>query len=143
MRYATVEAFTSEFVQAIRGKRAEGFRERFRDVDVLLIDDVQFLADKVRTTEEFFHTFNTLYESGRQLVITSDRSPRRPQDFEARLKERFACGLVDRALPPSPAVRLAILRKRTRQDGLEDIPDETLEAVAELVGSSVRVSRAP
>jgi len=139
VRYATVEAFTAEFVRAIRSKRAEDFRERFRDVDVLLIDDIQFLADKVRTAEEFFHTFNALYESGRQLVITSDRSPHDLEEFEARLKERFGCGLVAELSPPAPDVRLAILRKRARHDGLDHVPDETLGTVAELAGSSVRV----
>jgi len=139
VRYATVEEFMAEFVQAIRTKRTDGFRERFRDVDVLLLDDVQFLADKVRTKEELFHTFNTLYESGRQLVITSDRSPTDLEAFEARLKERFECGLVAELVPPSADVRHAILRKRVRQDGLEEVPDETLEAVARLVGASVRV----
>jgi chromosomal replication initiator protein len=139
VRYATVEDFTSEFVQAVRGRRTDAFRERFRDVDVLLLDDVQFLAGKVRTKEELFHTFNALYESGRQLVITSDRSPTDLEAFEARLKERFECGLVAEVVPPDAGVRLAILRKRVRQDGLEEVSDETLEAVARLVGASVRV----
>jgi chromosomal replication initiator protein len=139
VRYATVEAFTSEFVQAVRGKHTDAFRERFRDIDVLLLDDVQFLAGKVRTKEELFHTFNALYESGRQLVITSDRSPTDLEAFEARLKERFECGLVAEVVPPDVGVRLAILRKRVRQDGLDDVSDETLEAVARLVGASVRV----
>ena len=139
VRYATVEEFTAEFVQAVRGRRTDTFRERFRDIDVLLLDDVQFLADKVRTKEELFHTFNALYESGRQLVITSDRSPTHLQEFEARLKERFECGLVAELAAPSPPVRLAILRNRVRHDGLDDVPDETLAAVAEIVGASVRV----
>ena len=139
VRYATVEDFTAEFVQAVRGKRTDAFRERFRDVDVLLLDDVQFLADKVRTKEELFHTFNSLYESGRQLVITSDRSPTDLDDFEARLKERFECGLVADLAAPSAAVRHAILRKRVRHDGLDEVPDETLAAVAGVVGASVRV----
>jgi chromosomal replication initiator protein len=139
VRYATVEDFTAEFVQAVRARRTEAFRERFRDVDVLLLDDVQFLADKVRTKEELFHTFNALYESGRQLVITSDRSPTDLDDFEARLKERFECGLVAELAPPSAGVRLAILRNRVRHDGLGEIPDETLAAVADVVGASVRV----
>ena len=139
VRYATVEEFTAEFVQAVRCRRPDSFRERFRDVDVLLLDDVQFLADKVKTKEELFHTFNALYESGRQLVITSDRSPADLEAFEARLKERFECGLVAEVTPPGAGVRLAILRKRVRQDGLGDIPDETLVAVAGVVGSSVRV----
>ena len=139
VRYATVEDFMAEFVQAIRRRSTDGFRERFRDVDVLLLDDVQFLADKVRTKEELFHTFNALYESGRQLVFTSDRSPTDLEAFEDRLKERFECGLVAEVVPPDADVRLAILRKRVRQDGLEDVPDETLEAVARAVGASVRV----
>ena len=139
VRYATVEEFTSEFVQAVRGHHTDGFRERFRDVDVLLLDDVQFLAGKVRTKEELFHTFNALYESGRQLVITSDRSPTDLEAFEARLKERFECGLVAEVVPPDVSVRLAILRKRVRQDDVGNVPDETLEAVARLVGTSVRV----
>jgi chromosomal replication initiator protein len=139
VRYATVEDFTAEFVQAVRTRRTDGFRERFRDVDVLLLDDVQFLADKVRTKEELFHTFNAVYESGRQLVITSDRSPTDLEAFEARLKERFECGLVAELEPPDTAARYAILRKRVRQDGLEQVPDETLEVVARVVGASVRV----
>jgi len=139
VRYATVEEFTSAFVQSVRGHRTDAFRERFRDVDVLLLDDVQFLADKVRTKEELFHTFNALYESGRQLVITSDRSPTDLEAFEARLKERFECGLVAELGPPSTEVRHAILRLRVRQDGLEEVPDETLAAVAGVVGASVRV----
>ncbi len=139
VRYATVEDFMAEFVQAIRRRTTDGFRERFRDVDVLLLDDVQFLADKVRTKEELFHTFNALYESGRQLVFTSDRSPTDLEAFEDRLKERFECGLVAEVVPPAADVRLAILRKRVVQDGLQDIPDETLEAVARAVGASVRV----
>ena len=139
VRYATVEDFTAEFVQAVRGRSTDGFRERFRDVDVLLLDDVQFLADKVRTKEELFHTFNALYESGRQLVITSDRSPTDLEAFEARLKERFECGLVAELEAPDSVVRHAILRKRVLQDGLEEIPDETLEVVARVVGASVRV----
>ena len=139
VRYATVEDFMAEFIQAIRRRSTDGFRERFRDVDVLLLDDVQFLADKVRTKEELFHTFNALYESGRQLVFTSDRSPTDLEAFEDRLKERFECGLVAEVVPPDANVRLAILRKRVRQDGLENVPDETLEAVARAVGASVRV----
>ena len=139
VRYATIEDFTAEFVHAVRGRDTHVFRERFRDVDVLLLDDVQFLADKVRTKEELFHTFNALYESGRQLVITSDRSPTDLEAFEARLKERFECGLVAELVPPNVAVRLAILRKRVRQDSLGEVPDETLEAVARMVGASVRV----
>jgi chromosomal replication initiator protein len=139
VRYAPAESFTSEFVQAVRARRTDGFRERFRDVDVLLLDDVQMLADKVRTKEELFHTFNALYEAGRQLVITSDASPTDLEAFEDRLRERFECGLVAEVVPPDASVRLAILRKRVRQDDLGEIPDETLRTVARIVGTSVRV----
>ncbi len=139
VRYATVESFTAEFVQAVRARNTDAFRGRFRDVDVLLLDDVQFLADKVRTKEELFHTFNALYDAGRQLVITSDRSPTDLEAFEDRLKERFECGLVAEVVPPDADVRLAILRKRVCQDDLGEIPDETLETVARIVGASVRV----
>src|SRR6478735_4027834 len=94
VRYATVETFTSEFVGAVRSEGAAAFKSRFRGADVLLIDDIQFLASKQRTEEEFFHTFNALYETGRQLVFTSDRPPGELAGLEARLRERFECGLV-------------------------------------------------
>jgi chromosomal replication initiator protein len=136
--YATVEEFTSEFVGSVRRRETGSFRERFRGADVLLIDDVQFLADKLATTEEFFHTFNALYESGSQLVITSDRAPGDLVEFEARLKERFACGLVADLQPPSFPVRLAILRNRSRLDSLHDVPDTTLAEIAGHVTTSVR-----
>lgn len=138
VRYATVETFTNEFVQAVRAGRTENFKGRFRKPDVLLIDDVQFLANKVRTEEEFFHTFNALYEAGRQLVITSDRSPVDMGTLEARLQERFACGLVAELEAPSLEVRLAILRKRAAVDALVEVGDETLGEVARHVTSSVR-----
>jgi chromosomal replication initiator protein len=138
VRFATVESFTGAFVEALRRRETAVFKERFRGTDVLLIDDVQFLADKTRTKEEFFHTFNALYESGRQLVLTSDRSPSDMSDFEARLTERFACGLVAELEPPSYEVRLAILRKRARHDQLRDVGDDTLAEIALHVRSSVR-----
>jgi chromosomal replication initiator protein len=139
VRYATVEMFTSEFTTAIRnGGNMSTFRERFRHADVLLIDDVQFLADKLRTEEEFFHTFNALYESGSQLVLTSDRRPADIDALEARLRERFACGLIAELEPPSTAVRLAILRTRARLDALHGVPDETLAEIAAHVTSSIR-----
>lgn len=138
VHYATVESFTSEFVAALRGGDPVAFRDRFRGADVLLLDDVQFLAEKVRTKEELFHTFNALYESGRQLVITSDRSPSDLEDFEARLRERFQCGLVAELEPPGLEVRMAILRKRARHDGLESLPEEVIAEVARQVSSSVR-----
>jgi chromosomal replication initiator protein len=136
--YATVEEFTSQFVRSLRTNEALAFRERFREADVLLIDDIQFLADKLKTKEEFFHTFNALYEGGSQLVLTSDRAPSDLEEFEARLKERFACGLVADLAAPDVDVRLAILRNRARLDSLHEVPDETLLEIARHVTSSVR-----
>jgi chromosomal replication initiator protein len=134
---ATVEEFTSEFVEAIRERRTSAFKDRFRKADVVLIDDVQFLAHKERTREEFFHMFNALQESGRQLVMTSDRSPGDLSDLEARLSERFQCGLVVPLEPPGLDVRRAILEKRTRHDGVE-VSAEVLDEIARCVTSSVR-----
>jgi chromosomal replication initiator protein len=138
VRYATVEEFTSDFVRSLQKGDASGFRDRFRGVDVLLLDDVQFLADKVKTKEEFFHTFNALYEGGRQLVLTSDRPPVDHDDFETRLRERFASGLVADLQPPGLDVRMAILRKRTQLDALSHVDDDTLLAIATRVTASVR-----
>jgi chromosomal replication initiator protein len=137
VRYATVETFTSEFVSAVRSEGAAGFKTRFRGADVLLIDDIQFLASKQRTEEEFFHTFNALYETGRQLVFTSDRSPSELAGLEARLRERFECGLVIPVETPGPGARRAILRKRLIQDQVE-MDDDALGLLAEKVSSSIR-----
>jgi chromosomal replication initiator protein len=114
------------------------FRERFRDVDVLLVDDVQFLAEKLRTEEEFFHTFNALYDAGSQLVVTSDRRPRDIEQLASRLQERFEHGLIAELEPPGLEARMAILRKRARLDALDGVPDETLAEVALHVTGSVR-----
>ena len=138
VRYATAEMFTSEYVAAARTKEMNSFRDRFRHADVLLIDDVQFLAEKLKTEEEFFHTFNSLYEAGAQLVLTSDRPPGELERLEARLQERFACGLIAELEPPSLDVRLAILRTRARLDALHGVPDDTLAEIARHVASSVR-----
>ena len=137
VRYATVEEFTQEFVDAVREGRTGEFKDRFRQPDVVLIDDVQFLARKERTREELFHTFNALYESGRQLVLTSDRSPEDIPDLETRLAERFQCGLVVELEPPGFAVRRAILAKRATLDGVE-VSSEVLDEIAYGVTSSVR-----
>jgi chromosomal replication initiator protein len=138
VRYATVEEFTSAFVKAMRTKDTRDFRERFRGADVLLIDDIQFLAEKMRTEEEFFHTFNALYESGSQLVIASDRKPRDIGVLETRLQERFEHGLVAELEPPDFDARMAILRKRARIDALQEVGDDTLAEVAHHVQASVR-----
>jgi chromosomal replication initiator protein len=137
VRYATVETFTSEFVGAVRSEGVTGFKARFRGADVLLIDDIQFLASKQRTEEEFFHTFNALYETGRQLVFTSDRPPSELAALEARLRERFECGLVIPVETPGPEARQAILRKRLIQDKVE-MDDDALRLLAEKVSSSIR-----
>jgi chromosomal replication initiator protein len=138
VRYATVEEFTSDFVHALKKNDTSAFRDRFRGMDVLLVDDVQFLADKVKTKEEFFHTFNALYESGRQLVLTSDRAPTDHDEFETRLRERFASGLVADLQPPELDVRMAILRKRARLDSLQQVDEPTLVEIASRVAASVR-----
>jgi chromosomal replication initiator protein len=138
VRYATVELFTQAFVRSLKDGDVDAFKERFRGADVLLIDDVQFLADRVKTKEEFFHTFNALYETGAQLVLTSDRSPIDMAQFEARLRERFASGLVAAIDSPAVEVRLAILRKRAQIDCVAGVGDETLVEIARRVPTSVR-----
>ncbi|MFL5779674.1 MAG: chromosomal replication initiator protein DnaA [Thermoleophilaceae bacterium] len=138
VRYVTVEDFTSEFVRAVRSGETRAFRARFRDADVLLVDDVQFLAEKLRTEEEFFHTFNALYEAGSQLVITSDRRPRDIEKLETRLRERFECGLVAQLDAPSLDARLAILAQRARADALAGVGQDTLRTIATHVTTSVR-----
>jgi len=125
-------------VKAIKTGNTRAFRARFRDADVLLVDDVQFLADKLKTEEEFFHTFNALYETGSQLVITSDRAPRDIEALEARLRERFECGLVASVEAPDFEARMAILEKRARLDAVGEVPSETLAEIARRVTSSVR-----
>ena len=141
VRYATVEQFTNEFVDAVRARNTQSFKERFRGVDVLLLDDVQFLADKARTEEELFHTFNELHDSGRQLVMTSDRSPSELNDVADRLGERFGSGLVVPIEPPDFHVRRAILEKRARLDSVEASPDLVSE-IAGRVTTSVRALEA-
>ena len=119
VRCTTGEAFTNEFLGALGGGHTDAFKLHFRDLDVLLLDDVQFLERKTKTEEEFFHTFNALHESGRQIVLTSDRPPRDLQALEDRLRERFEAGLVADIKPPGLATRLAILRKRVQYDHIE------------------------
>jgi chromosomal replication initiator protein len=137
VRYATIEEFTTGFVDAVRRHRTGDFKDDFRTADVVLIDDVQFLAGRTKTREEFFHTFNSLLDSGRQLVISSDRSPENLADLEARLSERFQAGLVVELEPPPAALRRAILAKRARVDGIE-VAGDVLAEIAQRVDSSVR-----
>jgi chromosomal replication initiator protein len=138
VRYATVETFTNEFVAAIQRGSVDDFKARFRHNDVLLIDDVQFLAAKVRTEEEFFHTFNALYDTGAQLVFTSDRPPLDLLSVEDRLRERFGSGLVCEIKPPDAATRLTILRKRAVHDGIAPADSDALTVVAERIHDNVR-----
>jgi chromosomal replication initiator protein len=138
VRYTTIETFTNQFVAAVHGGSIERFKGRFRRNDVLLIDDVQFLASKVKTEEEFFHTFNALYEAGSQLVLTSDRLPRDLEALEDRLRERFESGLVTAIALPDLATRRTVLRKRVQHDGIALADDDVLTAIAERVPMNVR-----
>jgi chromosomal replication initiator protein len=138
VRCTTGEAFTNEFLAALSTGQTETFKLRFRNIDVLLIDDVQFFERKTKTEEEFFHTFNALHDGGRQIVLTSDRPPRDLQALEDRLRERFQSGLVADIEPPDPATRMAILRKRVQHDHIELLDDQALTAIADRVTTNVR-----
>jgi chromosomal replication initiator protein len=138
VRCTTGEAFTNEFLESLNGSSTDQFKARFRHVDVLLLDDVQFLERKTKTEEEFFHTFNALHDGGRQIVVTSDRPPHDLQALEDRLRERFAAGLVADMHPPDLATRLAILRKRAHHDGIDVTGEQALSAIAERIDSNVR-----
>ncbi|MDX6699000.1 MAG: chromosomal replication initiator protein [Solirubrobacteraceae bacterium] len=138
VRYTTVEAFTSAFVTALREGDIARFKTAYRGTDVLLIDDIQFLEDKARTEEEFFHTFNALHDTGGQLVLTSDRLPRDMQALEERLRERFESGLVADITAPDVHTRLTILRKRAGHDRLGHIDPRALEVIADRVADNVR-----
>jgi chromosomal replication initiator protein len=138
VRCTTGEAFTNEFLGALGGGSTEPFKARFRDVDVLLVDDIQFLERKARTEEEFFHTFNALHDGGRQIVLTSDRPPHDLQALEDRLRERFQAGLVADIAPPDLCTRLAILRKRAAHDDVELREERALDVIAARVHTNVR-----
>ncbi len=138
VRCTTGEAFTNEFLGALAAGSTDSFKTRFRDVDVLLLDDVQFLERKTRTEEEFFHTFNALHDGGRQIVLTCDRPPADLQALEDRLRERFQAGLVADLAPPDESTRLAILRMRARRDRVRLEDDGPLRVIAASVRSNVR-----
>jgi chromosomal replication initiator protein len=138
VRSTTAERFTNEFVAALQTRDVEGFKARFRDTDVLLIDDVQFLQRKAKTEEEFFHTFNALYETGSQLVLTCDRLPADMAALEERLLERFQAGLVTELEPPDFATRLAILRKRVQHDAIVLADEGALHAIAHRITANAR-----
>jgi chromosomal replication initiator protein len=138
VRYTTAEAFTNHFITALGTRSIDAFKRAYRDADVLLIDDIQFLASKAKTEEEFFHTFNALYESGRQLVLTCDRLPRALVSIEQRLRERFEAGLVADIQPPDHATRVAILRKRAALDHVAVADPAVLDLIADRVTDNIR-----
>jgi chromosomal replication initiator protein len=139
VRYVTVERFTDDFINSVTDKsRIEGFKQTYRENDVLLIDDVQFLAEKQQTQVEFFHTFNSLYEAGRQIVLTSDRPPRELEALEERLRSRFGQGVVVDIGRPDLETRIAILRKQVKWEGFQVHDPEVLEWIASRVTSNIR-----
>ncbi|WP_075039600.1 chromosomal replication initiator protein DnaA [Anoxybacillus sp. MB8] len=135
--YLSSEKFTNEFINAIRDNRPDDFRNKYRNVDVLLIDDIQFLAGKEQTQEEFFHTFNTLHEESKQIVISSDRPPKEIPTLEDRLRSRFEWGLITDITPPDLETRIAILRKKAKAEGF-DIPNEVMLYIANQIDSNIR-----
>lgn len=135
--YLSSEKFTNEFINAIRDNKAVQFRNKYRSADILLIDDIQFLAQKEQTQEEFFHTFNTLHEENKQIVISSDRPPKEITRLEDRLRSRFEWGLITDIQPPNLETRIAILRKKAIADNL-DIPNEVLVFIANSVSTNIR-----
>ena len=137
VRYVTSENFLNDFIDCIRRKRVDDFKQRYRSVDVLLLDDVQFFEGKEQILEEFFHTFNNLYESGKQLVISSDRHPRNLDSLEDRLRSRFEWGLLTDIQPPDVETRLAILR-RNAELSPRTVPIDVLEFIATLVSDNIR-----
>ena len=137
VRYVSSEEFTNDFINMIRDGKQDGFRRRYRDVDVLLVDDIQFLENKEGTQEEFFHTFNTLHNASKQIVISSDRAPKRLVTLEDRLRSRFEWGLLTDVQPPELETRIAILRKKAVQDRLNAPPD-ALEYIASRITTNIR-----
>ena len=135
--YISSEIFTNELINSIKDGSTAAFREKYRSVDVLLIDDIQFLAGKERTQEEFFHTFNTLYESNKQIVITSDCPPKDIPTLENRLISRFEWGLITDIQPPDFETRIAILRKKAQSENL-NVPNVVIDFIAEKIPSNIR-----
>ncbi|GAA2655664.1 chromosomal replication initiator protein DnaA [Streptomyces lunalinharesii] len=137
VRYVSSEEFTNEFINSIRDGKADAFRRRYRDMDILLVDDIQFLASKESTQEEFFHTFNTLHNANKQIVLSSDRPPKQLVTLEDRLRNRFEWGLITDVQPPELETRIAILRKKAVQEQL-NAPPEVLEFIASRISRNIR-----
>ncbi|SDF48662.1 chromosomal replication initiator protein DnaA [Fontibacillus panacisegetis] len=135
--YISSEKFTNEFINSIRDNRAESFRNKYRNIDILLIDDIQFIAGKESTQEEFFHTFNALHEERKQIIISSDRPPKEIPTLEERLRSRFEWGLITDIQPPDLETRIAILRKKARAENL-DIPNEAMMYIANQIDTNIR-----
>ncbi|MBP1971056.1 chromosomal replication initiator protein [Virgibacillus natechei] len=135
--YLSSEKFTNEFINAIMDNKATNFRNKYRNVDVLLIDDIQFLAGKEQTQEEFFHTFNTLHEENKQIIISSDRPPKEIPTLEDRLRSRFEWGLITDITPPDLETRIAIISKKAKAEGL-DIPNEVMLYIANQIDTNIR-----
>jgi chromosomal replication initiator protein len=138
VRYVTSETFMNDFINSLRDKRIEGFKQRYRTYDVLMIDDVQFFEHKERIQEEFFHTFNSLYEAGSQIVMSSDRPPRDIATLEERLRSRFEWGLITDIQPPDLETRIAILRKKVKTDGIHISDPQVLTFIASRVSTNIR-----
>ena len=141
VRYVSSEEFTNDFINSIRDDKSSNFQRRYRDLDVLLVDDIQFLENKERTQEEFFHTFNTLYNANKQIVVSSDRPPKQLTTLEDRLRSRFEWGLITDIQPPELETRIAILRKKAAQDKL-NAPDDVLEYIASKISTNIQIGRA-
>ena len=137
VRYVSSEEFTNDFINSLRDDRKVAFQRRYRDVDVLLVDDIQFLEGKEGTQEEFFHTFNTLYNANKQIVISSDRPPKRLETLEDRMRTRFEWGLTTDIQPPELETRIAILRKKAALDRM-NAPDDVLEFIASRIERNIR-----
>lgn len=135
--YTSSEKFTNEFIKSIRNNKGEEFRKKYRDIDVLLIDDIQFIQDKVQTQEEFFYTFNDLHQNNKQIVISSDRPPKEIAKLEDRLRTRFEWGLIVDITPPDYETRMAILQKKVEEENF-DVPPEALNYIANQIQSNIR-----
>jgi chromosomal replication initiator protein len=138
VRYVTSETFMNDFINSLRDKRIEGFKQRYRTYDLLLVDDVQFFEHKERIQEEFFHTFNSLYEAGSQIVMSSDRPPRDIATLEERLRSRFEWGLITDVQPPDLETRIAILRKKVKTDGIDVADPQVLSFIASRISTNIR-----